>query len=101
MAEFLKFSSLILLGAVLRGSLARSNWIIQIFFLGNFCSMTAIAGLLYQDAPQRLCNAYLLDDQSYTGMGLVTASLAVAACWCLAQLPANTDKASPQLSTSS
>ncbi|WP_188563995.1 hypothetical protein [Undibacterium terreum] len=101
MAELLKFSSLILLGTILRGSLSRSNWIIQIFFLGNFCSMMAIAGMLYQDAPQRLCNAYLLDDQSYTGIGLVSASLVIAACWCLAQLPANSDKASSRLSASS
>ncbi|WP_394780248.1 hypothetical protein [Undibacterium sp.] len=88
MAEFSKFVSLIALGAVLPGSLKRANWIIQVFFLGNFCSMTAIVGMLYQDMPQRLCNAYLLDDQSTTGMGLVTASLLVAACWCIARIPA-------------
>ncbi|MFZ6649295.1 hypothetical protein ACO0LO_26455 [Undibacterium sp. TJN25] len=87
-AEFLKFASLIVLGAVLPGSLRRANWIIQVFFLGNFCSMTAIVGMLYQDMPQRLCNAYLLDDQSTTGMGLVAASLLVAAGWCIARIPA-------------
>lgn len=90
--ESLKFISLLLLGAVLPGSLSRANRIIQVFFLGNFCWMTAIAGLLYQDAPQRLCNAYLLDDQAYTGIGLVLASLLIPLCWGIAQLPARTPK---------
>jgi len=79
--EAAKFGSLMLLGALLPGSLRRANRIIQLFFLGNFCAMMAIAGMQYQELPQRLCNAYLLDDQAWTGTGLVTASLLIAALW--------------------
>lgn len=79
--EAAKFLSLMLLGALLPGSLRRANRIIQLFFLGNFCAMMAIAGMQYQELPQRLCNAYLLDDQAWTGAGLVAASLLIAALW--------------------
>lgn len=76
-----KFASLLAAGALLPGSLRRANRIIQLFFLGNFCAMMAIAGMQYQQMPQRLCNAYLLDDQAWTGTGLVAASLLIAALW--------------------
>ena len=88
LAETGKFASLLLLGAMLPGSLARANWIVQLFFLGNFSWMMAIAGIQYQSMPQRLCNAYLLDDQIATGVGLVIASIAIAAVWCWRLAPA-------------
>jgi branched-subunit amino acid transport protein AzlD len=81
-AEAAKFASLLLLGALLPGSLTRANWIVQIFFLGNFSWMMAIAGIQYQDMPRQLCNAYLLDDQITTGVALVVASIAIAIAWC-------------------
>jgi len=55
--------------------------------------MMAIAGMLYQDMPQRLCNAYSLDDQVVTGVGLVVASIGIAAAWCVWQLPAIANQA--------
>jgi hypothetical protein len=82
LAEAGKFASLLLLGAMLPGSLARANWIVQLFFLGNFSWMMAIAGIQYQNMPRQLCNAYLLDDQITTGIALVIASIAIAAAWC-------------------
>jgi hypothetical protein len=82
LAEAAKFVSLLALGAVLRGSLRRANWIVQLFFLGNFSWMMAIAGIQYQNMPQRLCNAYLLDDQIVTGLALVIASIVIAMAWC-------------------
>jgi len=33
--------------------------------------MTATAGMLYLDTPQRLCVSYLIDDQRWTGTGLI------------------------------
>lgn len=81
-AEAGKFASLLLLGALLRGSMKRANWIVQIFFLGNFSWMMAIAGIQYQNMPQQLCNAYLLDDQITTGVALVVASIVIAIAWC-------------------
>lgn len=83
LSELLKFASLFALGAALPGAIKRANAIIQLFFIGNFCAMTAIVGLLYQDQPRQLCNAYLIDDQSSTGSGLVIVACAVALCWCV------------------
>jgi len=88
LAEAGKFASLFLLGFLLPGALSRAAAVIQLFFLGNFCAMMAIAGMLYQDMPQRLCNAYSVDDQVVTGVGLVVASIGIAAAWCVWQLPA-------------
>lgn len=76
-----KYASLLATGAMLAGSLERACGVIQLFYLGNFSSMMAIAGIQYQNLPQRLCNAYFLDDQNQTGMALVLAALAVAAVW--------------------
>ncbi|WP_373986861.1 hypothetical protein [Duganella sp. BuS-21] len=79
--ETAKFLSLTALGAILPGSLRRANWIVQLFYMGNLSWMTAIAGIQYQNMPQRLCNAYLLDDQIATGAALVCASIAIALVW--------------------
>lgn len=83
-AEAAKWISLLLVGACLPGALARAHLVVQLFFVANLCAMMAIAGLLYQELPQRLCNAYLLDDQAATGAGLVGLALALAAAWCVA-----------------
>ncbi len=82
LAEAGKFASMLLLGALLPGSLTRANWIVQIFFLGNVSWMMAIAGIQYQNMPRQLCNAYLLDDQITTGIALVIASIVIAIAWC-------------------
>ena len=78
--EAAKWLALLACGAVLRLSWARAGVLVQAFFLGNVLPMTAAAGQLYQDAPLRLCNAYLLDDQVRLGQGLVAlAALAAVA----------------------
>ena len=48
--------------------------------------MAAAVGLLYQEMPQRLCNSYLLDDQTITGEALVIISAIGGLIWivCLA-----------------
>jgi len=78
-----KAISWVLAGAVLPAALRRARLVIQLFYLGNFCWMSAIAGIQYQDMPQRLCNAYLLGDQSMTGVGLVVLSILIAIAWCM------------------
>lgn len=45
--------------------------------------MMAIAGMLYRELPQRLCNAYLLDDQDVTGSWLVGLALVLGVAWCI------------------
>jgi len=76
-----KFAGLYIAGVVLCDSLRRSNVVIRLFFLGNFCWMAAIVGLLYQDSPQRLCNFYLLGDQELAGRGLVAIAVLLPLAW--------------------
>lgn len=95
LAELGKFLSVAALGLLLPGTLARANTVIQLFYLGNFCAMTAIAGMLYQDLPERLCNAYLQDDQVLTGACLTIASVAAAVAWCVHNFPALTAPTTP------
>ena len=82
--ELAKFGSLWLCGAILSRANRHVHPVTEIFFLGNFCAMSAIVGLLYQDQPQQLCNAYLVDDQVSTGIGLVVLSIAAAVAWAAA-----------------
>jgi hypothetical protein len=82
-ATTLKFASLLLLGAALPGALRRAHVVVQLFFVANICAMMAIAGMLYRELPQRLCNAYLLDDQAVTGTALVGLALLLGAACCI------------------
>jgi hypothetical protein len=77
-------------------SLAAAGWIAgiswrqaaniaKIFYLGNMVWMSITAGMLYQESKQRLCNAYLWDDQTVTGRMLVLASIGFAIGWVLRQ----------------
>jgi hypothetical protein len=81
LAECGKFVSLFGGGLILRDCLSRANRMIQLFFVGNVAWMTAIVGLLYQDNSTRLCNFYLLDDQTLAGQGLVLLSVALPVLW--------------------
>lgn len=76
--ELAKHAALLLAGAALRLSWRPAGRVVQGFFLGNVLPMTAVAGQLYRDAPLRLCNAYLLDDQARLG-GWLTGLAALAA----------------------
>ncbi|MDY0962541.1 MULTISPECIES: hypothetical protein [Massilia] len=78
-----KFVSMLLLGAALPGALRRAHVVVQLFYVANICAMMAIAGMLYRELPQRLCNAYLLDDQTVTGSALVGLALALGIAWCI------------------
>lgn len=83
--EVVKWLALICCGVALRLSWRRAGVVLQGFFLGNMLPMTAVAGALYQDAPQRLCNSYRFDEQLLVGQALVWLSIAVAVAW-LAQV---------------
>lgn len=79
--EAAKFAALLLAGAVAWPSWRAAGWVVQGFFMGNLLLMGVTVGTLYQDAPQRLCNAYLLDDQQRLGAALVWGSAALAVAW--------------------
>ena len=79
--ETSKFALLLLAGAALR----LSGLVVQGFFLGNLLPMMAVAGQLYADSPVRICNAYLLDDQTRLGEWLIALAGVAALAW-LAQV---------------
>ncbi len=71
---------------VAAGWIAGISWryasnITRIFYLGNMVWMSITVGMLYQESNQRLCNAYLWDDQAVTGEVLVAASIVFAIGW--------------------
>lgn len=86
-----KFAGLFFAGMLLLDSLRRADKVVKLFFIGNFSWMTAIAGLLYQENPNRLCNFYLLGDQEMAGMGLVILAVMAPVVWLWAEY-----KRSPQ-----
>lgn len=76
-----------IVSVVVGGFTAGLSWrlgsvITRVFYIGNMVWMTITAGLLYQQSDQRLCNAYLWDDQVRTGQALVVLSL-LAVCLCV------------------
>ena len=74
-----KLASWWLVGWLLADSWRRMDTELRIFFVGNLVWMLATVGLLYVDAPARLCANYLQDDQRRTGIGLVLSALALVA----------------------
>lgn len=66
-----KYVSWWLAGWWLADSWRRLDPEVLLFCIGNIAWMTATAGMLYLDAPQRLCVNYLQDDQRHAGIGLV------------------------------
>jgi hypothetical protein len=85
-ADVLKFVVLFGAGIIMADSLKRSNNVIKLFFVGNFCWMMAVVGMMYQQDTTRLCNFYLLNDQQYAGMGLVILSIALPVLWLLVEI---------------
>ena len=51
------------------------------FVFGNLLSMLAVLGWLYLTAPVRVCNFYLIGDQSLTGKGLLLLAAAGGLYW--------------------
>lgn len=64
-----------LAGWLLADGWRRLDTELRLFLLGNLAWMMATAGLLYLEAPDRLCVNYLQDDQRHAGIGLVLAAL--------------------------
>ena len=79
--EAAKVAVLLGAGAALRLSWRAAGLVVQGFLLGNMLPMTAVVGQLYIDAPLRLCNAYLLDDQARLGQWLIALAVLAALGW--------------------
>lgn len=74
-----KYVSWWLAGWWLAHSWQRLDAEVLLFCIGNIAWMTATAGMLYLDTPQRLCVNYLQDDQRHAGIGLVLLAMALGA----------------------
>lgn len=72
-----KYASWWLVGLALPQALRAAPPAIILFFAGNWVWMSATAGLLYVDAPQRLCLSYMEDSQRHAGAGLLVAAVAM------------------------
>lgn len=75
----LKTASWWLVGWTLADGWRRLDGEALLFFTGNLGWMTGTAGLLYVEAPERLCVSYLQADQAQAGIGLVVAACVVGA----------------------
>ena len=79
--EVAKIASIVIAGVSASISWRLASNVIRIFYVGNMVWMTITAGMLYQESTERLCNAYLWDDQTTTGQALVGVSVALAVAW--------------------
>lgn len=68
-------------GFVFALSAPRAGPVIQLFFVGQWATMTIFVGVLLQSLPSRLCASYLQTDQARTGEGLVALATIIAAAW--------------------
>lgn len=82
--EFLKFLTLLMAGVALELSWQSAGLIVRGFFLGNVLPMMMVVGWLYVEAPIRICNSYLTDDQLRAGSGLQALAIAGSVVWLLA-----------------
>lgn len=72
-----KYASWWLVGLALPAALRVAPPALVLFFGGNWVWMAATAGLLYVDAPQRLCLSYMEDSQRHAGAGLLVTAVAM------------------------
>ncbi len=68
--DFFKVLSLLITGAVIK-VVFHSNRQLALFFIGSMAMMFFFVGFYYQQTDTRLCNAYLIESQQVTGIGLI------------------------------
>jgi hypothetical protein len=79
----LKVASMVAAGFATGWCWRRIAAVLQAFFLFNWCGMNLTIGLLYQNAPQQLCNVYLPDQQEAAGKALLAWAVVVLFGWLL------------------
>lgn len=80
--EAAKYASLVLLaGLPLAWSWARLHPVARGVVKIEFLAMLFRLGWLYLISPDRLCNSYLLTDQTWLGRGLVLVAIALSITW--------------------
>jgi hypothetical protein len=83
MVNAAKFATVFVAGLSTGIALRVAAWPLVLFFGGNMVWMGLTFGMLFVDAPARLCASYLIDDQRMAGVGLVAGSAGVGV-WLLA-----------------
>lgn len=68
--DIFKLLSLLITGAVIK-VVFHSNRLLAVFFIGSMAMMLFFVGVYYQQTDTRLCNAYLIESQQVTGIGLI------------------------------
>jgi hypothetical protein len=68
--DIFKLLSLLITGAVLK-VVFQSHRLLALFFIGSMAMMLFFVGVYYQQTDTRLCNAYLIESQQVTGIGLI------------------------------
>lgn len=101
MVDGIKAASLVLAGAVGTWGWGRASAMVRLFALGNVAWMTATTGLLYLDAPVRICTSYARNDQQQTGIALLVFTVLAGAVglWRLSDRSVPTSSASSLRST--
>jgi hypothetical protein len=78
-----KIASVLAAGIIAGISWRLGSGVARAFYVGNMVWMTVTAGMLYQESTERLCNAYLWNDQAITGQALVGVSVVLGVTWML------------------
>ena len=81
LVDVVKVLTMILAGFFVGDALNKSPAALQLFFIGYFVAMMIWLGMYFIYTDARLCNAYSLNSQYWTGYGLCAISVMVAAYW--------------------
>lgn len=68
--DIFKIVSLLVTGALLKVVFIKYN-VLSLFFIGSSSMMLFFVGMYFQNTNVRLCNAYLIESQQVTGIGLI------------------------------
>jgi hypothetical protein len=79
--DAVKIVTLIICGLILQNFFAVSNRLVQLFFLGYSLAMLGGLGVYFFTTDLRLCNAYSLQSQIYTGKALCIISSLIGVGW--------------------
>lgn len=74
-----KVISLLLAGAVGARAWASASTLVRTFVAGNSVWMMASVGMLYLDAPARLCTSYARSEQQQVGIALISLTVLATA----------------------
>jgi len=76
-----KVLTMMVAGFLVGDALQKSPAALQLFFIGYFVAMMIWLGMYFIFTDLRLCNAYSLNSQYWTGYGLCAISIATVAFW--------------------